>query len=156
MLTQQLSHSSLLSITLKTRERWSKPTKWILGPEMQTLCEPRELSGLSIAAVLLLLWDRVFYYGVFYCCQEWSWQGKGSYKMKLPILGRLPPPVKALRALCMRVHVHCKWLQGMDVHCGLVCLLSLCEMTCWVSKINKPSAISLVALIPPPTTEYTQ
>lgn len=37
---------------------------------MQTLSEASELSGLSIAAVLLPLWDSAFYYGVFYCC--WS------------------------------------------------------------------------------------
>lgn len=37
---------------------------------MQTLCEPCELCGLSVAGVLLPLWDSGFYYGVFYCC--WS------------------------------------------------------------------------------------
>lgn len=37
---------------------------------MQTLWKPCELSGLSIAAVLLLLWDSAFYYGVFYYSQD--------------------------------------------------------------------------------------
>lgn len=45
--------------------------------------------------------------------------------MKPPILGRLPPPVKALQSVCMRVRVYCMCMQGIDVHCELVCSVGI-------------------------------
>lgn len=44
--------------------------------------------------------------------------------MKLPILGRLPPPVKAMQSVGKDVHVYCMCIQEIQEHWELFCLFS--------------------------------